>query len=263
MADERRQSQAQAAKIREMETQIATLQSQNRKLRKDFKKSILMLEQMKKRRSPTRGKWSIAPVVSLVHVREKSRVETPKRGRIKTRRRMVSRRGSSVEKYKQSFLAENSENSDHEKVTLKDQKWGKIRSELDQCKGLLRATNSEIRRESREGKENSEKGVNGQSQRMPASPCNQNKFEIGSLRDYQYTGSKLAESVNVEPNEPENKLCQSELPQLEVESISEKDLIDIFSNTKTQKSGYQKRKNPCYDDGLFEYLQQTGELTFN
>lgn len=269
MAEERKQKFEQAEQVREMETRIETLESQNRKLRKDFRKSILMLEQLKKKHARKGREWKVESVISLSHVHQKKGEGKVAPKQVKTKRRkrkMVARRGSSLEKYKQSILAENLENSgnsDHEKMTVKDQKWGEIRCELEKCRGLLRATNSEICRSVYEDKENSIDGRNKLSRKSPGKRENKAELKIGSLGNYQYRKSVKAELEDAETKNPNEESSKAYLPKLEVESISDNELLDIFSMKQKQKTGYQKKGNPCYDDGLFEYLQQTGELTFN
>jgi hypothetical protein len=262
LVQEQNRNLEQQETIRKMKYQMEELQKQNDKLRRDFQRSIQMLEQIKNKKKNKNKNWNINWVDSYYHVRKNQKEQKTPKKRVKRVRRMIgSNRKSSAERYQRTILAEVSTKIETEEPV--NTKWSEIQSELDECKGLLNMTPSGM-----DGKENKfnanlmKKGTNllGNINHNLTQIDNQ---EIVSTSNYEYCKEETDDKKGDGPISAINEIASMNSSQnLKMNDLSENDIADIFSKSK-KNTGVNNNKSISYDDGLFEYLQQSGHLQFD
>lgn len=267
LEDERRLRETQEEKLRAMEGTIQALQKQNAKLRRDFRKSIAMLEQMKRRPAADQRKWRVADAEGFAYAPRKTepRAETPEREQARTRRRVLVRRGSSAEKYRRSVLAESGGRAERGETAQAARKWKLLRRELDECKGLLRAGECGLSRGERRSHEDarscgSRREGQGGSSEGGGQGSGEMQLGIDPLGNYQYLGHTLSRSAALRLKEKSQAASERIPRDREPGALSENDLEEIFAKKENRVQKVRRRKTPRYDEGLFEYLRQTGDL---
>lgn len=303
---EQKKKEGYMKEVEMLRGKLQVCEEQNQKLRKDFKRSIGMLEKMKGKFGARRLSWVISDVGSFLFVgkeerpiqqesnkgngfsfkeneinvnnaRAKMENGSPQRqsqqtklvqrnsskklrrsllGNEKTKRRaLLPNRRNSVEKYQSQVLGTSREAISIEKSpeTRKSSRWDQIKDDLDECRDLIK-NESSSKWKKIDNDTNANKPVVNQNKE---SKQKENVFELNVLNigdsnqfEYNYKKCKAKEI---------NKGKTPAFVDFGDMVLSENDVVDILSNSKLEK---KKKSKISYDDGLFEYLQQTGEIIF-